>query len=433
MVQKYQKSIFTIIIGDIFIWYDFTVFGYLAPIIGQMFFPTSNPHIALAKAFLLFAAGFLLRPIGGIILGNIGDKYGRKIVLVISFLAMSIPSALIGMLPTYARIGWYSTLALIILRIIQGLSAGGELSGAASYTYEIVPPKQRGFWCSWNSTASVLGVFGGSLVVMILSHLFSHQQLVDFGWRLAFLLGAALIVPSIIAIKFLPESARFQASARKKEIEKIPILGAFKTNSRSMLAILLINALQTVSLYVMVMWLPSFATVFLGKSLPAALTINTISMFTLIAIMPFAGYLSDKIGYVKLAMYSLCAQFILFLPLFYLIIHGGQVALLIAQLIFVFAFCGMAATTSTILVLVFPAKTRCSGAAISYNLAVSIFGGTAPLVCTFLINITKINIIPAFYLMFCALLAIPGYILVKRIASKIDDCVAESSTNRRDA
>lgn len=417
MLAQYKKSIFTIILGDVFIWYDFAIFGYLAPIIGQVFFPSSEPKVALVKAFLLFGAGFLLRPLGGIILGNIGDKYGRKKALIISFLAMAIPSAVIGLLPVYAKIGWSSTLILVTLRIIQGLSCGGELSSASSYTYEVAPAR-RGFWCSWNSTASVFGVFSGSLVVMLLTCLFSHEDLINFGWRLAFLLGALLIIPSILAIRFLPESHKFRKVSRNKELEKIPVLYALKNHWQSMLAILLANVLQAVSFYVMVVWMPSFANVFLNKPLAHTTTINTFAMLVLIVLMPFAGYLSDKIGYVKLAVISVVAQLVLFIPLFYLVINGGEFALLLSQLFFISAYCGMAATTSVIMAFLFPVKARCSGVALSYNMAASLFGGTAPAICTFLINATKMNIAPAFYLIFCALLALVGYLLVIRLKRK---------------
>lgn len=410
-VKFSYKSTFTAIIGDVFTLYNFAVFGYLAPIIGQIFFPTSKPLLAITKIFLLYAVGYVFRPLGGIILSHVGDKYGRRIALLIAFFTIALTSFAMGLLPAYERIGYCSTLLLVFLRIMQGLAAGGELSNASAYIHELAQ-KRKGFWVSWNSTGALFGVLLGSLVVVILSIILTNQKLVDFGWRIPFLFGAVLIVPGILALKFLPESEDFKKIVKSKAIERIPIVVVFKKHWINMLAVFLFAATTAVVPLVFV-WTPIYVSTYLGKATPFSSITNTITLFVLVSLMPIAGWVSDKIGYLKLASASTLLMLLFSTPLFYLIINKGQLGLLISQLIFAVIFSNTAAVTSILMTSQFPTQVRCSGIAISYNAANLLFGGTAPVFCAFLVGATKMKMAPAYYLAFCMLVSLCGCFIIK--------------------
>lgn len=410
MDQLSKKSIFTAIIGDIFTLYNFAIFGYSAPIIGPIFFPNSGQLMSITKIFLLYAVGYVFRPLGGIILSHIGDTHGRKIALIISFFTISFTSLAIALLPTYKYIGYGSTLILTIIRIIQGLAAGGELSSASAYIFEIAQ-KRKGFWVSWNSTGAVLGVLLGSVAIMIISTTLSNQELVAFGWRIPFFLGFVLIIPSILSLKTLSESNSFKKIIKNNELENIPIASAFKNNLLDMVSVFLFSA-TTATIPIIFVWLPSYANSYLNQTISNLSIINTITLSVLVLLMPIAGWFSDNIGYLKLAIISMILMLISSIPLFSLMIYDNQHGIFITQLIFAIIFSGTAATTSILITKQFPTKIRCSGIAVSYNTANIAFGGTAPIFCTFLISTTGIQAMPAYYLMFCMFIALCGCLII---------------------
>ncbi|OGT21820.1 MAG: hypothetical protein A3C55_03870 [Gammaproteobacteria bacterium RIFCSPHIGHO2_02_FULL_42_13] len=408
--RVYKKAIFTAITGDVFTLYNFAIFGYLAPVIGQIFFPASKPIIAITKVFLLYAVGYVFRPIGGVILSHIGDKYGRRISLTISFLAMGLASCVMGLLPTYEKIGCYSTLIFILMRIIQGLSTGGELSSASSYIYELAN-KRKGFWVSLNSAAAIFGVFLGSFTIMVLSSLFTPQHLMNYGWRIPFLLGAILVIPGIFLIKYLPESRSFEKIVQNKELERLPMICVFRNHWINMLSVFLFGATMVLVPLIFV-WMPPYVSACFGKTISHVTIINTITLLVLVLLVPVAGYLSDRVGYLKLASVSVILMIILTVPLFYLITSHWQFGLLTAQLAFAIIFSGASGATSIVMTKQFPTKVRCSGIAISYNAANLVFGGTAPAVCTFLISITNLQTAPAYYITLCMMVALLGCLMI---------------------
>ncbi|MCF8127021.1 MAG: MFS transporter, partial [Deltaproteobacteria bacterium] len=177
------------VIGNILEWYDFAVFGYYAPIIGTLFFPSENKTISLIKAFGVFATGYLMRPIGGAVFGHIGDRLGRKKALQISVLMMAFPTACLGLVPGYREIGLAAPVILILLRLLQGLSVGGEFIGSMSFIIEIAPAGRRGLYGSWTVMSAVGGIMIGSLVATLMQNFLGHESMLSWGWRLPFLAG----------------------------------------------------------------------------------------------------------------------------------------------------------------------------------------------------------------------------------------------------
>lgn len=282
--------------GNILEWYDFTVYGFFATVIGAQFFPEEDKVVQLISAFGIFAAGYMMRPIGGIIFGHIGDSQGRKKALLISVMLMAIPTTLIGFLPTYESIGWYSALLLIILRLMQGLSVGGEFTGSISFLVEKAPSGKRGFFGSW----STFGVFGGMLlgsgIASIITTVLSHEQLHDFGWRIPFLFGAVIGVVGLYLRKGMGDDENFEKMKSEYKRTKTPLSEFWANYKLQALKIILLSWSFGVSVYLIFIFLPSYLHTFHNVKLDDALPAHTISIIALMLMIPMFGYLNDKLG-----------------------------------------------------------------------------------------------------------------------------------------
>jgi MHS family proline/betaine transporter-like MFS transporter len=409
LIYRKQKIIISII-GNILEWYDFTVFAFFAPIIGRLFFPAQNSVIALIKAFGIFAIGFLVRPIGGLLFGHLGDRYGRNKTLQLSIFMMTIPTVLIGFIPVYKHIGYLAPILLLVLRIIQGISAGGELMGSTSYVFEIAPQKRKGYWGSWVTTSSMAGVLMGSLIVTLFHAFVPYNFLLAWGWRIPFYLGSLLGVLGIIMRSRMTETPMFAEVQSAKEISKQPLVDVVVNEFPMIIQIVLINIFVSVAFYVLFIWMPSYLRTFMGKAALSALLINSAIMVMLIFLTPLAGILSDKIGWKKQALFSVFSVAIFAYPLFTLISSGKLWEIIIAEIIFVFFMCGIEGVLSAIMASIFSTKVRFSGLVIGYNFSTAIFGGTAPLLCTYLIHKTGSLMVPAIYLVLAAVVSIPAFI-----------------------
>ncbi|MEM7009348.1 MAG: MFS transporter, partial [Thermodesulfobacteriota bacterium] len=211
------------IIGNVLEWYDFAVFGYFAPIIAEKFFPSEDPIASLINAFGVFAAGYLVRPLGGIVFGHLGDRIGRKYALQLSVMIMVVPTTLLGLLPTYSDVGILAPILLIIIRLVQGFSVGGELIGSVSYMTEVAPPSKRGFLGSFSFMGAVGGVLLGSFVATIAHGLFDATVINDWGWRVPFLFGFLVGLFGLWMRKGLVETADFKNAKEKGEIAANPV------------------------------------------------------------------------------------------------------------------------------------------------------------------------------------------------------------------
>ncbi|MCB1828137.1 MAG: MFS transporter, partial [Coxiellaceae bacterium] len=394
------------LLGSIMEWYDFTVYVYLAPIIAHLFFPHQNAYVSMLMAYAVFAVGYVVRPIGAIFFGHYGDRIGRRKILLFTILMMSLTTFAIGFLPLYSEVGVLSPLLLITLRMVQGFSTAGEVVGAITYTFESASPRHRGFWSTSLWVGSGFGVLIASFIVAAVAHSFSTEEMASWGWRLPFIFGLLTGVIGFLIRRKTPESVYFSAMVKRGEVLSFPTLGVLKNYKIPLLKILVIFIPSAVNYYIFFIFLPTYSSDFLGHSLPDALIVNTITMSFLFIFTPIFAFLSDRIGRRPFLLTGLVANILLSITLFNLIATGTLIHFFIAQAIFsIIHSIYTAAVLSTSLESV-PTRIRFSAMAIAYNIAYAIFGGTAPLVVTYLIHRNKSLISPSFYIIFLACIAL---------------------------
>lgn len=391
------------IVGNVMEWYDFAVYGYFAPIIGRQFFPSDDPAASLIAAFGVFAAGFLMRPVGGLIFGHIGDRIGRKAALTVSVLAMAIPTFLIGVLPGHATIGVAAAVLLVALRMIQGVSVGGEYTTSVVFLVETAQPHRRGLAGSWSTVGATLGTLLGSAVGAVLTSVLSSDAVESWGWRVPFVLGLVVGLVGLYVREHIPEPA---TSARNEPASRTPVWEAFREHSRTMLKISGLNVLNAVGFYTAFVFVVTYMQKVSRLSAERALDINTLNMIVLVVVLPLAGAMSDRLGRKPLLLAASLAALVLAWPLFWLIAHPVPMLAALGQLgfaIIVGTYCGVIPVT---MVEAFPARVRCSAVSIGYNLCLGIVGGTSPLVATWLIERTHDDLSPAFYVMAAAAISL---------------------------
>ncbi|MBI3800162.1 MAG: MFS transporter, partial [Deltaproteobacteria bacterium] len=291
--QGVQRLIVAGIAGNVMEWYDFAVYGYFAQTIGQHFFPSKDPVASLIAAFGVFAAGFLMRPFGGLVFGHIGDKIGRKAALTLSVIAMAVPTFLIGILPDYAQMGVAASVLIVVLRLVQGLSVGGEYTTSVVFLVEGAAPNRRGLMGSWSVFGAVAGILLGSAVGALLTSVLSSETVSAWGWRVPFLLGLAVGLSGLYIRRQLPE-APVQPSNEKPVTS--PIVEAFRSEWRALLRVAGFNILNAVGFYMIFVYVVTYLKQIVHIQAAQALDINTINMVILLLLIPAAGALSDRVG-----------------------------------------------------------------------------------------------------------------------------------------
>ena len=402
-------------IGNVLEWYDFAVYGFLAPILGKLFFPSDDAWTSLLSAFGVFALGYAARPLGGALFGHIGDRRGRKAALVVSILAMGMATTAIGCLPVYGHIGRLAPVLLILFRIVQGVSVAGEYAGSIVFVAEQAPAAQRGFFACLPKFANIIGILLGSLVGALVSSGFSEAELESWGWRLPFLFGGVVAAVGVVLRRQLGESPALAALGAH---ERAPLLAAVRDHRRGMLQIMGLLLVEGVGFYTMFIYAAAYQARALHFSSEEALDISSLNLLVMLAVIIPAAKLSDRIGR-KPVLYGVAISAVLFSwPLWGLMHAGGIAAALLGQAGFAVIFAVSFAVTPATMVELLPARVRCSGFSVSYNLAFGLFGGTAPLVVTYLVGRTKDDLVPAFYVMVVGILMIASLMTIKESAGQ---------------
>ena len=387
-------------IGNVLEYYDFIVYAYLASTSAHKFFPSDSEAAGLLASFAAFGVGFLARPLGGIVIGRIGDKSGRKIALLITIFGMALGTVGIGLLPTFETIGIMAPVLLVVMRLIQGLAAGGEWGGATAFIVESAPEGRRGLFGGIGQASIAASNLLGSVVVAFIAGLFTPQEMQDWAWRVPFLLGGILLPVGVYMRRNLKETPAFveaQQEPAKKEVAKhdlgspIVLLGkAFG-----------FTVVWTVSYYIMLSYMPTFLTKQAGLTQSQALWGNAVALIVLVLATPLFGWWSDRIGRKPLLL-ACCAAFVILpYPLFSIILSGASLPAIVAVLIvfnlFIAAFSGAGPSALSEL---FPTHSRTTLMSTGYSVAVAIFGGFAPFIATWLISATNSPISPTYYLIF---------------------------------
>lgn len=393
--------------GNVLEWYDFSVYGCFAATIGQTFFPTHNPATSLLEAFAVFAAGFLMRPLGGLLLGYLGDRAGRERALMVSVLAMALPTCAMGLLPSYQRLGLLASVLMVAMRLIQGLAVGGEYTTSVVFMIERCTQHRRGLIGAFGSGGAFVGIFLGSAVSALLAWLMP-AELARYSWRLAFLAG---ILVGLVGYLLRREYRGAPPSA-------LPLGAILRRHWPGMLQIAAFKALDAVGFYLAFIYGVTYLTQFCGLSHGSALAINTLGMALLFVVLPMAGALSDWGGRKPLLLGAALLALLLARPLFGLFRLGGFIAPLIAQLAFALIVGTFDGVSPAAMAEAFPAGVRCSAVAISHNLCMAVLGGTAPMAATFLIARSGDVLMPAWYLMGAALLSAALTLSLKETAHR---------------
>jgi len=404
-------------IGNLLEWYDFGIYGTLVPIISSLIFPSSNILVSILYTFIVFGVGFLFRPLGSVVFGHFGDKLGRRTSLLLTFWIMGFATLFTGLIPTYSSIGILSPSLFMLLRILQGFGAGGEWGGVAAYLAEMGGENRRGFYGSFQQAFITTSLLIGSLSGVIITS-FGQSFVNSIGWRIPFIAGGIILIPisAVLRIK-LPESELFAEVKAKGKIAKLPLAKAFTRNIKSSLFVLLGTLLWTVSFYIMLTYLPSYLNKVLLVNLNQSYVINSIGLLVLTLFIPIWGYVSDKIKSRKaLALTGSIGFTLLSYPVFLMMQSRSFPLILFGVVLMDFFISFLSGSLVSWFAEVFPTNDRYSGVNIPYNIAVAIFGGFAPTIATYLIQITSNPISPVYYVITSGVISIIAYALMNDTA-----------------
>jgi MHS family proline/betaine transporter-like MFS transporter len=394
-------------VGNVLEWYDFGLFGFFAPVIAQQFLPAEDRLASLLGTFGVFATGFLVRPVGGVVFGYIGDRLGRKWALELAVLFMAGSTTLLGLLPSYATIGVAAPFLLTLARLLQGLSVGGEYIGSMSFLVEHAPPGRRAFLGSWSSFSVVLGSLLGSGAAALSTGLLASDELATWGWRWPFLAGLLIGLVGFWLRRGVAESPTFLSAQKAGKLADNPLADAVRKDGRAILLTFGLTAVLAVGFYLPFIWLPTWLAHINRPAMPEheALLASTLSLVVLLVLTPLSAWVADRVGGKPMFLLGTLAYGLLSYPAFWVMSGGTLGGALLGGLVFAVSCSLFAGCMAVMLVGLFPTQTCYTGVAIGYNGGQAVLGGTAPLVATALIQGTGYQLAPALYVMGAAVVA----------------------------
>jgi MFS family permease len=402
--SDYQRAITAGTIGNVLEWYDFGVYGYLVPTISALFFPSGDPTVSLLLTFAVFGVGFVMRPIGSIVFGIYGDRYGRRKALSAVIFVMALSTFAIGLLPTFAQVGIAAPILLLIVRLFQGLSTGGEFGGSSAYIVEYAPQHRRGFFGSFQLVGVASGFLLGSLTAALLNAALSPEDRLAWGWRLPFLFGISVGIIGAFMRWRLEDTPKFTEIEEQGTVATSPLAEALLRHPKETLLAFTSTLHNTVAYYIALIYMTSYMQTVGKLAQGTALWIATGSLAVMIVLLPGLGKLSDRVGRRPLMLFS-CGAFIVLGYPFFLMASSGNLALTIfGQLLMMVCYAPYAATCASFLTEIIPTRVRYTSMSVGYNTAVAIFGGFAPFIATWLVKTTGLSYSPGFYLIGAALI-----------------------------
>ena len=401
-----RKAIIATVIGNGLEWFDFTVYSFFAVIIAKLFFPTDNELTSLLLAVATFGVGFFMRPVGGILLGIYADRVGRKAALSVTILLMAVGTTIIGLAPTYEQIGLFAPMLIVIARLLQGFSAGGEMGSATAFLTEYAPVNQRAYYSSWIQASIGVAVLLGAAVGTFVTSSLDAESLASWGWRLPFLLGIVIGPVGYYIRNHLDETPAF---LEEKDKTDSPLKEVIRNFPRETSASFSMVILWTVCTYVLLFYMPTYSIKVLKLPQSTGFIAGMVGGLCIMVFAPIVGRLADLKGRRFFLSGSSLLILLLAYPMFaYINMAPGLTSLLLFQLIFGVL---IAAYTGPILAAfseLFPAKVLSTGLSVAYNLAVTIFGGFASFIITWFIASTGSAMAPAFYVMIAAAISFVG-------------------------
>ncbi|MFJ2732149.1 MFS transporter [Streptomyces sp. NPDC087317] len=400
-----RRAVRAAALGNAMEWFDFGVYSYIAVTLGKVFFPSGNPTTQLLSTFGAFAAAFLVRPLGGMVFGPLGDRVGRQKVLAFTMIMMAVGTFAIGLIPSYATIGVGAPLLLLAARLVQGFSTGGEYAGASTFIAEFAPDKRRGFLGSWLEFGTLAGYIGGAGLVTLMTALLSSDQMTSWGWRIPFLIAGPMGIIGLYLRMRLEETPAFAAEAEKCESRpKVPLREMIAGQWKALLLCVGLVLVFNVTDYMLLSYMPSYLTSVLKYDETHGLLVVLCVMALMMIVQPFAGALTDRVGR-RPVIAAGCAGFLfLSVPALLLIRQGSLAAVGLGMAALGLLLVCFTAAMPSALPALFPTRVRYGSLSIGFNISVSLFGGTTPLVVTTLIGATGDLMMPAYYMMAASLI-----------------------------
>lgn len=396
--------------GNFVEWFDYAAYGYLATVIALTFFPQTDTTTGLLATFAVFALSFIVRPIGGLVWGHFGDKYGRRSALSWSILIMTLSTFCIGILPTYNHIGLWAPALLLLIRLMQGFSASGEYAGASAFLAEYAPEGKRGFYTSIVPASTAAGLLFGAMFVAGMHALMTVENLHDWGWRLPFLLAAPFGLVGRYIRVHLQDSPKFLEMEQRLEAKECathaPVRELLTVHRRAVMIGIGVTCLNAVAFYLLLSYMPTYLSTEMGMSESDSFIASTVSLATYIGLIFLMGTLSDRYGRKTMLVTASVLFLLLTFPLFGMLGNPSLLVILMIQIAFGAMLAMNDGTLPCFLAEIFPTRVRFSGFAFSFNVANAVFGGTAPFIATWLIHMTGNKMAPAWYLLAAAAVAL---------------------------
>ncbi|SDT99082.1 glycine betaine/L-proline transporter ProP [Pseudomonas yamanorum] len=423
---KMRKAITAAALGNAMEWFDFGVYGFVAYVLGKVFFPEASPSVQMIAALATFSVPFLIRPLGGLFFGRLGDKYGRQKVLAATIVIMSLSTFAIGLIPSYDSIGIWAPILLLLAKMAQGFSVGGEYTGASIFVAEYAPDRKRGFLGSWLDFGSIAGFVLGAGVVVLISAVIGEEAFQSWGWRLPFFLALPLGMIGLYLRHALEETPAFQQHVEQLEQgdreglaggPKVSFKEVATKHWRSLMTCVGVVVVTNVTYYMLLTYMPSYLSHNLHYSENHGVLIIIAIMVGMLFVQPMIGFVSDKIGRKPFILFGSIALFFLAIPAF-MLINSGKLGLIFSGLLIIAVvlnfFIGVMAST---LPAMFPTHIRYSALASAFNISILIAGLT-PTAMAWLVETTNNLYMPAYYLMVFAVLGLFTALTMKETANR---------------
>jgi len=408
-IRKFKKATFVAVFGTFIEYYDFSIYGYVAATIAMVFFPKADPMANLLNTLAIFGLAFLIRPFGAWFFGHLGDRSGRRTSLIASVTLMGVAATVTGLLPSYKTIGFMAPVLLVLMRMLQGFSTGGEIGGAASYIREWAPQNRRAFYVSFIPSVAQLGKGLAAGMAALMAGMLTKNAMIDWGWRVPFLLAGPLAVLTIWLRLSIEDSPEFAALAKSKQTAKAPLKQVFDNYPGSLAKVTIISMVQNIGTYLGTVFVAVYFSEVLAFSKSQASTIVLLAVLFASALIPLAGQLGTKIGGRKVLLWAYAFYMALSIPEFMLMNQKSFTLALIGLLIGIIPYALCQAGTYSSMPELFPTQVRHSGVAFGHSLGAVIGGGGGPYLSTWLIRLTGNTLMPAYLLVFSGFI---GFIVI---------------------
>ncbi|WP_337268724.1 glycine betaine/L-proline transporter ProP [Oryzifoliimicrobium ureilyticus] len=424
--SKLKKAVTAAALGNAMEWFDFGVYGFVAYAVGQVFFPDVSPAVQTVAALATFSVPFLIRPLGGVFFGAMGDRFGRQKVLSLTIVIMAASTFCIGLIPSYATIGIWAPILLLLCKLAQGFSVGGEYTGAAIFVAEYAPDRKRGFLASWLDFGSIAGFVLGAGFVVLLSTAVGEESFLSWGWRIPFFFAAPLGLIGLYlrhAAEETPAFAERLAQAEQEDKQSlqerpmVPIAEIAREHFRSLAICIGMVLVTNITYYMLLTYMPTYLSKTLGYSEDHGVLIIIAVMVGMLFVQPVVGLMSDKIGRKPFLAFGSTVILVLSLPAFHFIASGNSVMIFFGLLILAIALNCLIGIMAATLPALFPARIRYSALAISFNISI-IVAGLTPTITAYLVELTGNIYVPAFYLMIASLFGLATTLFLRETANR---------------